>query len=371
VPILTPDQLAGAPDVAPKPLLDRYTALPSVSDRVRAEAVRAVEGTGNAYERAKALQDYFGKNGFRYDLSVDPGHGEDALERFLFRTKRGYCERYAGAYAVMARAIGLPARVAVGFTPGELQNDGKYHVRDEHAHAWPEVYLHNFGWVAFEPTPGRGAPNATEYTGREEAQSEAGNAESTETTTETTAAPAPGEENPTTIPDLGDSGAQVDTSPEPDAGLPAIVKALLMVLGLVALWALVVPFLHWRRRRSRRSTPGSAAQVLADWADTAEVLSAAGVTRRPSETMSEYAARAGTSVGLQQDPSRALKVLARDAATAAFSSGAVGDDVVARSGESARMVQTAIYDQVSMTERVVWWLDPRPLVTAAAAPRQG
>ena len=81
--------------------------------------------------------------------------------------------------------------------------------------------------------------------------------------------------------------------------------------------------------------------------------------------MTEYAARAGASVGLQQDPARALRSLARDAATAAYSSGEVPEDVVARSGQSARAVQTAIYDQVSMTERVVWWLDPRPLVTAA------
>jgi transglutaminase-like putative cysteine protease len=368
VPILTPAQLTGAPDLAPPELLTRYTALPAVSDRVRAEAQRAVAGAPNAYSRAKALQDYFGR-GFKYDLTVDPGHGEDALERFLFRTKRGYCEQFAGTYAVMARSIGLPARVAVGFTPGELQNDGKYHVRDEHAHAWPEVYLHGYGWVAFEPTPGRGAPNATEYTGRPEAQSEAGDAGSTETTTETTAVPLPGDETSTTIADLGDSGAQVDTSPEPDPGLPTIVKALLVVLGFLALWAIVVPLLHWRRRRARRAVPGSAAQVLADWADTAEVLSAAGVTRRPSETMAEYAARAGVSVGLQPDPSRALKALARDAATAAFASIDVGEELVVRSGQSARAVQTAIYDQVSMTERVVWWLDPRPLVTAA--PRRG
>jgi hypothetical protein len=368
VPKLTPEELAGAPDVAPQEIVSRYTALPAISPRVQAAARQATADAPNAYARAKALQDFFGRN-FKYDLNVDPGHGEDALERFLFVTKRGYCEQYAGAYAVMARSIGLPARVAVGFTPGELQNDGKYHVRDEHAHAWPEVYLHGFGWVAFEPTPGRGAPNAVDYTGRPEAQDSSNDAGATQTTTATTAAPATGAESSTTMPDLGDSGAQVDTSPDPSPGLPTIVKVLLVVLGLAAVWAIVVPLLHLRRRRARRSRPGSAAQVLADWEDTAEVLSSAGVSRRASETMTEYATRAGTSVGLQQDPSRALRTLALDAATAAYSSGEVPAEVVERSGQSARLVQTAIHDQVSITERVGWWLDPRPLVTTAD--RQG
>jgi transglutaminase-like putative cysteine protease len=364
VPTLTPELLAGAPDVAPQEIATRYTALPAISPRVQAAARQATAGATTAYARAKALQDFFGK-GFKYDLNVDPGHGEDALERFLFQTRRGYCEQYAGAYAVMARSIGLPARVAVGFTPGELQNDGRYHVRDEHAHAWPEVYLHGFGWVAFEPTPGRGAPNAAAYTGRPEAQDTSGDTGETATTATTAATPDTGDTGSTTIPDLGDSGAQVDTSPTPDPGLPAIVKVALVVLGLVALWAIVVPLLHVRRRRARRSRPGTGAQVLADWEDTAEVLSAAGVSRRPAETMAEYAGRAGAYVGLQPDPSRALKALARDAAMAAYASIAVDDEVVARSGQAARLVQDAVHDQVSPAARVAWWLDPRPLVTAA------
>src|SRR5205807_5045588 len=116
------------------------------------------------YAKAKALQDYL-RNNFRYDLNVPPGHGDDALQRFLFVTKRGYCEQFAGSYAAMARAINLPSRVAVGFTPGQQLADGAYRVLNRHAHAWPEVYLSGYGWVAFEPTPGRGAPDDQSYTG--------------------------------------------------------------------------------------------------------------------------------------------------------------------------------------------------------------
>src|SRR5207253_3253245 len=72
---------------------------------------------------------------------------------------------FAGTFAAMARAIGLPSRVAVGFTPGVLEADGLWHITGRQAHAWPEVFVAGYGWVAFEPTPGRGAPGAEAYTG--------------------------------------------------------------------------------------------------------------------------------------------------------------------------------------------------------------
>src|SRR5690606_19777157 len=101
------------------------------------------------------------------------------------------CEQFAGAFAAMARSIGLPARVAVGFTQGETDpaEDGLYVVRGEHAHAWPEVYLAGAGWVAFEPTPGRGMPFAESYTGVEPAQAAPGSPAESESVTTTTTAP--------------------------------------------------------------------------------------------------------------------------------------------------------------------------------------
>ena len=364
LPTLTPELLANAPAVAPQEINEQYLALPAISPRVVTEARRITDPHATPYAKARALQDSFHR-GFRYDLNARPGHDNNALENFLLRTKAGYCEQFAGAYAVMARAIGLPARVAVGFTPGELQTDGKYHVRDEHAHAWPEVYLHGFGWVAFEPTPGRGAPNATAYTGRPEGQDESNNQGTVETTAPSTTTPTPGDENPTTIPDFEEDQNTLDTTGDEDKGLSEVEKAVLMVLGLALLWATIVPFLHVQRRRARRRVPGSAAAVLADWADTVEVLSAAGVGRRPSETMQEYAERAAKSAGLQPDPARALRGLAKDAAFAAYAETDVPDEVLARSSTHAKAVKTAVLDQVSVTDRVAWWLDPRPLVATA------
>jgi Transglutaminase-like superfamily len=91
-------------------------------------------------------------NGFRYSLSTDPGTSGDDLVDFL-RLRRGYCEQYAGAMAVMVRAAGVPARVVLGYTPGTVQPDGSRLVTSDDAHAWVEVYFRGLGWVPFDPTP--------------------------------------------------------------------------------------------------------------------------------------------------------------------------------------------------------------------------
>ena len=77
---------------------------------------------------------------------------------FLFKTKTGYCQHFAGAMAVLLRFNGIPARVAVGFTTGEKVDDGTYVVTRNDAHAWVEAYFPGVGWVPFDPTPGRALP---------------------------------------------------------------------------------------------------------------------------------------------------------------------------------------------------------------------
>ena len=114
-----------------------------------------------------ALQTYFRSGGgFTYDATVDYQNDDHAMDTFL-RVKRGYCQQFAGTFAALARSVGLPTRVAVGFTPGVQDTNvaGQYDVKGAQAHAWPEVYLGQYGWVPFEPTPGRGAPNEAGYLG--------------------------------------------------------------------------------------------------------------------------------------------------------------------------------------------------------------
>jgi len=85
-------------------------------------------------------------------MTVPAGDSGDPLVDFL-RLKQGFCEQYATAMAIMLRAVGVPARVAVGFTQGTLDPDGSYLISSNDAHAWVEVLFNQAGWVQFDPTP--------------------------------------------------------------------------------------------------------------------------------------------------------------------------------------------------------------------------
>lgn len=371
VPAYSPDELRQAPAQAPNDIAERYLSLPGISDRVADLARRVVAGQPTPFDRARALQDFFHNGDFQYSLSEIQGHDEQALENFLFGNRRGYCEQFAGAYAVMARLVGLPSRIAVGFTPGELAEDGLFHVRDEHAHAWPEVYLEGFGWVAFEPTVGRGAPGAESYTGRPEQQDESGSSTSATTVEETPTTIAGGEtpSTDTTLPDLaGDVGTSTPDQ-RPSTGLQVVAA---LVLSAVA-WVVVVPSLHLlHHRRRRRIIDGQvvdahaeladADRVLAAWAEAEEALDRAGVRRRPSETLLEFSARAPASAGLHTDAAAAFRSLCRGAADVTYApSGVVTGSGGEQAGASARRVRDAVLDQLSLMQRMAWWLDPRPL----------
>jgi transglutaminase-like putative cysteine protease len=132
--------------------LKAYTELPAdLPDQVRTLAQQITANSTGELAEADALQHYFTSN-FTYSLSVPAGSGNDAIERFL-NTKEGFCEQFAGTMAAMARSLGIPAVVAVGFTPGEEQSDGSFVVTTHDAHAWPMLYFTGIGWVRFEPTP--------------------------------------------------------------------------------------------------------------------------------------------------------------------------------------------------------------------------
>ncbi|HEX5912110.1 MAG TPA: transglutaminase-like domain-containing protein, partial [Rubrobacter sp.] len=134
---------------------DRYTQLPPTGlERTRALAGRLTESTTNPYDAVLRMNQYL-KETYPYDLSIPPQMEEmDAVEYFLFEQKRGYCEQFSSSLAVMARSLGIPARVATGYAPGEYNPfTGYYDVRASDAHAWVEVYFPGYGWSTFDPTP--------------------------------------------------------------------------------------------------------------------------------------------------------------------------------------------------------------------------
>jgi len=132
----------------------RYTALPPLDPSVTDLVAQLTADATTPYDKVRAIHGFLTDraNGFVYSLSTAPGTSGDDLADFL-RLRRGYCEQYAGAMAVMVRAAGVPARVALGYTPGAQEPDGSRLVTSDDAHAWVEVYFGGLGWVPFDPTP--------------------------------------------------------------------------------------------------------------------------------------------------------------------------------------------------------------------------
>lgn len=159
VSVATPDALQKSYGKYPPGLLDTYCQLPEMLYEVGALAEKITDGLTNNYDKVMAISDYL-KEHYRYDLDT-PAQGDDenTVEFFLFKQKRGYCEHFSTALAVMCRSLGIPARVAVGYYTGTMNSlTGYYEVSARDAHAWVEVYFPFFGWVSFDPTPGRSEP---------------------------------------------------------------------------------------------------------------------------------------------------------------------------------------------------------------------
>lgn len=360
--------LAQVPNVAPAEVAETYTALPAdFSPEVQMAAARITQDAPTQYERARSLQDHFRGGSFSYDLSVAPGHGDDDLERFLFESRRGYCEQFAGAFAAMARSIGLPTRVAVGFTPGEPDAEGRLVVRGLNAHAWPEVYLAGYGWVAFEPTPGRGIPGAEAYTGVAEQQAAPANPTTATTRPPSETVPptatAAGQGTPTTAAE-GDGADRQATSPTaPGSPWPSrVVLALGVVIGLPLAWAGALALFVRRRQERRRAGARTADQrVLVAWSEVGESLARAGTPPREWETPMEYAQRAGGATGIDH---RLLNALAGVTTAAGWGPHGVGEDVADQATRAASELRQRIERALDTKTRLRLAFDPRPLLPA-------
>lgn len=150
----TPDELRRAVGAYPGGIKERYCALPAMPAGAESLAKSVTAGETNDYDRVVALSEYLMEN-FTYDLKCPAqGNGENTVEFFL-REKRGFCEHFATTLAVMCRYLGIPSRLAVGFSTGEFNPlTGYYEVSARDAHAWVEVYIPAYGWTQFDPTPG-------------------------------------------------------------------------------------------------------------------------------------------------------------------------------------------------------------------------
>ena len=137
-------------------ITDHYLQLPnSLPQRVRDLAERVSADAETPMDKALAVQDHLRGSEFTYSREIDrPPRGSDGVDHFLFESKEGYSDYFASSMAVLLRAVGVPARLAAGYGPGEVNPDSAIRtVRDTDSHGWVQVYFPGYGWIDFEPTP--------------------------------------------------------------------------------------------------------------------------------------------------------------------------------------------------------------------------
>ena len=318
------------------------------------------------YDQALQLQEYF--RTFEYSLTVASGHSVTDIQSFL-GVRKGYCEQFAGAFAAIMRQLGVPARVAVGFTPGTLGDDGLFHVRGEHAHAWPEVFIDTVGWVRFEPTPGRGAPGDEAITRQPPQQAQ------TDQPTESAPVPTLPEVDPNdpNLADLPpDLAADINTiapggtggsGDSPLAGIGQLVAIAVGIAGLGFLMFGAVPLLKHLRRRQRHLRATSVRQkITASWADAVDSLGLLGLPAKPSETPAQVVSRIEGRLGEAESTFASLADMATRANYAPDDPPAAAVDEAAA---SAQAVRSAIAGLASRRTRIRQALDPRPLLPRA------
>ncbi|WP_432502059.1 transglutaminase family protein [Kineococcus arenarius] len=344
----TENQLRGAGQ-APEDVRERYTALPdSLPQTVRDAALEVTAESSDDYERAAALQRYFrSTGGFTYSTTAPNDGGSDAVAAFL-RDKSGFCVQFASAMAVMARSLDIPARVAIGFLPGEESTTGSWRISAQDAHAWPELYFEGVGWVRFEPTPATRTGQSPAYS----VPSVQAAAPATGAAVPSASAPAAAAPSATTSTATAGAAAQAATGPltgwQRVAALPWgwIVGALLALLALLAPWTSAT-LLTRRRWTGAHDGPSSAE---AAWADLEDRVGDLGVHWPPSATPRSCAALVETAAELPAGAREQLTALRRAvegarfghraAAPAGAPDGAAGGDAV-RPGSTALLQRPA------------------------------
>ncbi|GAA5161628.1 transglutaminase [Ornithinimicrobium tianjinense] len=244
------------------------------ADAIAELADEVVGEETNALQVAILIQDHFRRAPYRYSLDLAPSAEADSGDPIggFLATRQGYCVQFATAMVMMARTEGIPARMAVGFLPGQIQVDGSRKVVAADAHTWPELWIDGMGWTRFEPTPGIRANQPPAYAQDREDETAT---ETTTTVTRTeTVAPEPTSAAPA-APSLLDQLREM---------LPLLGRVLLGLLVLALLLA-VVPVVGRRHREAGlRSATTTPEQVEGRWTYLVRTLQDLGVPAPPARS---------------------------------------------------------------------------------------
>ena len=299
--------------------------------------------------KAAAIQAYLRSDRFTYSVEPQPGTGYQALENFLLKDRLGYCEQFAGAMAMMARVVGIPSRVAVGFLPGERSGNG-YEVSIRDMHAWPELYFSGYGWVRFEPTPSV----ATAPSWSIEGPSDPGEDPTSEPTSDEPTEEAQPSQPPSAAP------TQQPTETNDDTAFPWGRTLGGAGIGLLVLCLLAAPATIRLRRRSarldRERMPDE--RVESAWAEIRDTLVDLGGTwpeGSPRSIGSEVAHR------LQDDTADKMTGVATLVERSRYSRNFADADAVDDIDRITEEIRRGLAEPRSGGQRVLAFLAPRSL----------
>ena len=327
-----------------------------------AQRVYAAAGATTPVDKALALQRYFmgPDSQFTYSTDVDRLVGDKALETFVLDTKTGYCEYYASAMAVMLRATGIPARVAVGFLSGRLtakanpemgRDLNTYVVSTSDAHAWVEVLFPGYGWVKFDPTPRSDgstlAPTADDLDPTLTLQERRDGTEPTEAPTpQPTTSPAP---NPNDVNDIPKGLGQETAGGSTGSGGGSHLPWGLTAIALLALAGGGLVVASRRRRDAVLATLGPTERIVAEQRRLHSSARRYGLGRAPAETATEVTRRWADEG--RADPAAATRFATLTQA-AAFG-GEVSDETAAEVIDLRAQLEDGLRQSVATRDRVL------------------
>ncbi|MWA07039.1 transglutaminase domain-containing protein [Actinomadura sp. LD22] len=323
---------------------ERYLRLPPGAPARLPDIARAAAGNGTAHQRASRIAEYL-RDSYTFEPGAPGGHGYAELAELLVPPGRkgggATSEQFASAFAVLARAAGLPSRVVVGFGAGS--GGGSRVIRTGDAVAWGEIYFEGLGWVPYDPNP-RKRSEASARPGPQERADHNGTYRGGDTSDAT---------------DTGAPGAV----PRPTGGEYTLLIAT--PPGLLVLFLLLMPLLRLRAARgSRRGTARK--RILAAWTELLVAMRLAGHTVPASATTAELTASLAATLP-DTDPGR-LRRLSRLVNAAGFG-GPVTPDDASFTSEQVRLLATRLRRSSSLPRRLSWWVNPRAALWAARPSR--
>jgi TgpA N-terminal domain/Transglutaminase-like superfamily/Domain of unknown function (DUF4129) len=276
-------------------------------------AVRETRGAGTQLQEAQDLEKWFQSAKFKYSLKPNLPQTSWLLP-FLNTVRRGFCVQFAQAFAILARVLGIPARIAIGYTGGSPGPGKTWEVTTADAHAWPELYFYGYGWLRFEPTPsgshGPGTAVQPVYAGGNSggAGSKGGTTQPGSGNGSQGQQGASGNHLRNIGRDVGLAGSGPASAPKRASSKLWLAIAIPAALFLLIAWPALTRLLT--RRRRWLSASGDAAIADAAWRELTDDLADYGLGGMPGETPRAVARRVTRQARLDESATKAVSMLA-------------------------------------------------------------